>query len=239
MGVHQNKWCEMKTQNSSGKRRCLCFILCLVLFVICINISITALLLYYINVSQPSIGNILLGHDRTYVDGQLIVPKSLTTTAVRSGNEFLHFLGHSNIAIKVLKSHDELGASMDFGKDPGDVQVTANNVAFMNSAKESFMRLESGKNGERSIFLNAEKLHIKGKAKSTTSIQTQGILASEDAKISSPTKSVNVSAADRLTLRSFGGNIQADALNNITMSASQMNIHAKVFIPKVVPEIPE
>ena len=61
-----------------------------------------------------------------------------------------------------------------------------------------------------------------GKAKSTTSIQTQGIVASEDAKISSPTKNVNVSAADRLTLRSFGGNIQADALNNITMSASQV-----------------
>ena len=61
-----------------------------------------------------------------------------------------------------------------------------------------------------------------GKAKSTTSIQTQVIVASEDAKISSPTKNVNVSAADRLTLRSFGGNIQADALNNITMSASQV-----------------
>ena len=65
---------------------------------------------------QPSIGNIFLGHDRTYVDGQLIVPKSLTTTVLRSGHEFLHFLGHSNIAIKVLKRNDELGASIDFGK---------------------------------------------------------------------------------------------------------------------------
>ena len=54
------------------------------------------------------------------------------------------------------------------GKDSGHVQVTANNVAFMNSAKESFMRLESGKNGERSIFLNAEKLQIKGKYVSPT-----------------------------------------------------------------------
>ena len=62
---------------------------------------------------QPSIGNIFLGHDRTYIDGQLIVPKSLTTSVLRSGNEFLHFLGHSNIEIKV---DDGLGAAIDFGK---------------------------------------------------------------------------------------------------------------------------
>ena len=65
---------------------------------------------------QPSIGNIFLGHDRTYIDGQLIVPKSLTTSVLRSGNEFLHFLGHSNIEIKVLKRNDGLGAAIDFGK---------------------------------------------------------------------------------------------------------------------------
>ena len=69
-----------------------------------------------LKIFQPSIGNIFLGHDRTYIDGQLIVPKSLTTSVLQSGNEFLHFLGHSNIEIKVLKRNDGLGAAIDFGK---------------------------------------------------------------------------------------------------------------------------
>ena len=69
-----------------------------------------------LKIFQPSIGNIFLGHDRTYIDGQLIVPKSLTTSILRSGNEFLHFLGHSSIEIKVLKRNDGLGAAIDVGK---------------------------------------------------------------------------------------------------------------------------
>ena len=58
-----------------------------------------------------------------------------------------------------------------------------------------------------------------GKATSLPSIQTNHIHASDDAQISSPTKSLAIDAASDVDLKSFGGNINAYALNNITFSA--------------------
>ena len=54
------------------------------------------------------------------------------------------------------------------------------------------------------------------------SIQTSQIMAKEDAKISSPTKSVSIDAAANLRLSSLGGNLEAFALDNITMSGSEV-----------------
>ena len=122
----------MKIHNSSGKRRCLCFVLSLALLVVCANIGITALLLLHVNVTQvgrthasqrnsrslapnkvtlfqPSVGNIYFGSDRTLVDGHLLVPKSLSTSMLRSGRDPLRLFGDAQLSMAAMPVDNEEG----------------------------------------------------------------------------------------------------------------------------------
>ena len=134
----------MKIYNSSGKRRCLCFVLSLALLVVCANIGITALLLLHVNVTQvgriyshlketltragankvthtylfqPSVGNIYFGSDRTLVDGHLLVPKSLSTSMLRSGRDPLRLFGEAQLSMAAMPVDNEEGSFIDIDGD--------------------------------------------------------------------------------------------------------------------------
>lgn len=57
------------------KKRCLFVVLVFALFIILVDVGITALLLYYINVSKQSVGEIRLNHEQTLINGKLFVKK--------------------------------------------------------------------------------------------------------------------------------------------------------------------
>ena len=67
-------------------------------------------------------------------------------------------------------------------------------------------------------------MHYSGKATSLPSIQTNYIHATDDATLSSPTKSLAIDAAGEVELKSFGGSINAYALDNMTISAPHVRI---------------
>ena len=59
---------------------------------------------------QPSVGNIYFGSDRTLVDGHLLVPKSLSTSMLRSGRDPLRLVGDAQLSMAAMPVDNEEGS---------------------------------------------------------------------------------------------------------------------------------
>ena len=122
----------MKAEKIAAKKRCLCVLMVLGLLVISANMSITALILFYIRVSQvsalklflqeilkltnfqPAVGDILLGVGRTFIDGQLLIAQGLTTSNIQSSDGTLKFASASGFNFDVVQN-DSFTTSFQLG----------------------------------------------------------------------------------------------------------------------------
>lgn len=211
------------------RRRCLCIVLVAALFVILADVGITALLLYYVNLSKHSIGEIQLNYQQTLINGRLFVDKGITTAKMLASGDTLYLISQRHIDIV---SREINGRSGGLHIDKKVALVQADNVNFKNKDGEEYLLL-SKDNMEANINL----LNLKGKARSIPSIQTRSILSSHlsNLRISSPTKDAELTSASTLKLQSSGGGIIAESLSDINFISSNISLYSpQIFLRSIL-----
>jgi len=212
------------------KKRCLFVVLVITLFIILVNVGITALLLYYINVSKQSVGEIRLNHEQTLINGKLFVNKNIVTEKVLAVNNTMHFISQDHIFIESNSGVSGNRGSIFIDKDRTSIQADA--ISFKGSDGIKYLYV-SRENMEANIRL----LNLNGKARSIPSIQSEAILSSplSDLRISSPTRNAEITSAKALRLNSFGGRIDVDSLNDIIFDASKIVFNSnEIYVPNVL-----
>ena len=192
-----------------AKRRCLYCILVLVMFIIAANVGITALLLYYINLSKHSIGDIKLESGRTTINGDLLLEKSLVSELIQTYNGSLQFL--SNEALRMEAKPSALVV------DSNGLLVQASSFSIKNGQKENVLFVSP-----EYVETHFGLVRLHGKAKALESLQAQQVVSSNDMKISSPTKNLQILANQHMELKTTIGGLQVKSLKNIVMEAGKV-----------------
>ena len=192
-----------------AKRRCLYCILVLVMFIIAANVGITALLLYYINLSKHSIGDIKLESGRTTINGDLLLEKSLVSELIQTYNGSLQFL--SNEALRMEAKPSALVV------DSNGLLVQASSFSIKNGQKENVLFVSP-----EYVETHFGLVRLHGKAKALESLQAQQVVSSNDMKISSPTKNLQILANKHMELKTTIGGLQVKSLKNIVMEAGKV-----------------
>lgn len=211
------------------KKRCLCVILVLALFVILVDVGITALLLYYINVSKQSVGEIRLNHEHTLVNGRLFVDKTLVAAKILAFNNTLHLVSQDHIYIE---SHDVNGKSGIIHIDKDVASIQADKITFKNSIGEDYLFVSKD-----NMQANIRRLNLKGNARSIPSIQAESILSSplSNLRISSPTRNAEINSAKTLRLQSFGGRVVVESLSDIYFITTDISMYSEdIYMPNIL-----
>jgi len=204
-----------------AKRRCLYCILVLVMFIIAANVGITALLLYYINLSKHSIGDIKLESGRTTINGDLLLEKSLVSELIQTYNGSLQFLSNEALRMEAKPSALVL--------DSNGLLVQASSFSIKNGQKENVLFVSP-----EYVETHFGLVRLHGKAKALESLQAQQVVSSNDMKISSPTKNLQILANQHMELKTTIGGLQVKSLKNIVMEAGKINLGSRdVFLPEL------
>ena len=78
-------------------------------------------------------GNIYFGSDRTLVDGHLLVPKSLSTSMLRSGRDPLRLFGDAQLSMAAMPVDNEEGSIsvIDIDGENYSIQYLANSYSYL------------------------------------------------------------------------------------------------------------
>lgn len=203
-----------------AKRRCMYGILIGAMFVIVANLSITALLLYYINISKQSIGDIRMESSRTTIGGNLLLEKSLYSKKVSSYNGSLQFL--SGEAMKMASGKSAFILDSDVVMQAGSIKMT-------NSKGQEILYISPNR-----VKTNFRTVKLRGKAQALKSLQAKQIFSPTNMKIASPTKTLKMESAGDLNLRTAIGKLNIEALSTIHMEARNITLGSTdVFMPKL------
>ena len=192
-----------------AKRRCLYCILVLVMFIIAANVGITALLLYYINLSKHSIGDIKLESGRTTINGDLLLENSLVSELIQTYNGSLQFLSNQALRMEAKPSAMVL--------DTNGLLVQASSFSIKNGQKENVLFVSP-----EYVETHFGLVRLHGKAKAVESLQAQQVVSSNNMKISSPTKNLQILANQHMELKTTIGGIQVKSLKDIVMEAGKV-----------------
>ena len=176
-------------------------ILVLVMFIIAANVGITALLLYYINLSKHSIGDIKLESGRTTINGDLLLENSLVSELIQTYNGSLQFLSNQALRMEAKPSAVVL--------DTNGLLVQASSFSIKNGQKENVLFVSP-----EYVETHFGLVRLHGKAKAVESLQAQQVVSSNNMKISSPTKNLQILANQHMELKTtiVQGYIQAKFL---------------------------
>ena len=192
-----------------AKRRCLYCILILVMFIVAANVGVTALLLYYINLSKHSIGDIRLESGRTTISGDLMLEKSLVSELIQSYNGSLMFL--SNQALRMEATPSAMVV------DANGLLMQASSFSIKNAQKENVLFVSP-----EYVETHFGLVRLHGKAKAVESLQAQQVVSANDMKISSPTKNLHILANQKLEVKTSIGDLNILSLKDIVMEAQQV-----------------
>ena len=195
-----------------AKRRCLYCILVLVMFIIAANVGITALLLYYINLSKHSIGDIKLESGRTTINGDLLLENSLVSELIQTYNGSLQFLSNQALRMEAKPSAMVL--------DTNGLLVQASSFSIKNGQKENVLFVSP-----EYVETHFGLVRLHGKAKAVESLQAQQVVSSNNMKISSPTKNLQILANQHMELKTTIGGIQVKSLKDIVMEAGKVSFY--------------
>jgi len=204
-----------------AKRRCLYCILVLVMFIIAANVGITALLLYYINLSKHSIGDIKLESGRTTINGDLLLENSLVSELIQTYNGSLQFLSNQALRMEAKPSAMVL--------DTNGLLVQASSFSIKNGQRENVLFVSP-----EYVETHFGLVRLHGKAKAVESLQAQQVVSSNNMKISSPTKNLQILANQHMELKTTIGGIQVKSLKDIVMEAGKISLGSRdVFLPEL------
>lgn len=210
-----------------AKRRCLYTFLIFIMLLIVANIGITALLLYYINLSKHSIGEIRLDAYRTLINGELLLENGLVTEQISTRNKTLYLLGGG--AIQMESHQNDLLAAF---KLDSQTLLQAEKFSIRNSQGQDVLLLSS-----ELAKAHFRRVQLSGKAQALQSLQTGAVysMPSTTMRIASNTRKLDMFSANSLSLVSTGGNVSVSSLNEIQVTARQILLGAKAVYLKNLP----
>uniref|UniRef100_A0A8C5N6S2 Zeta-sarcoglycan-like n=1 Tax=Gouania willdenowi TaxID=441366 RepID=A0A8C5N6S2_GOUWI len=202
------------------RKRCLYFLLLLLLITMIVNLALTVWIIKVMNLSVGGMGKLQLKQDGIHLEGvgEFLLPLYVNEIQSR-GESLLVLRSEKNVTLNARNRHGQLTGQLTVGPEAVEVQSQRLEVRSGDGAKLLFTA------NEEEMMMSTEKFTVTGSegAVFRHSVETPLIQAraSEDIRLESPTRTLSMEAPRGVEVSAEKGRLKVSGRKDLQLSSTE------------------
>ncbi|KAK2863182.1 hypothetical protein Q5P01_002715 [Channa striata] len=202
------------------RKRCLCFFLLLLLVTMIVNLALTVWIIKVMNFSVDGMGNLQLKKEGIRLEGvsEFLLP--LYVNEIQSRRDSLLVLrSDKNVTLNARNNHSQLTGQLTVGPEAVEAQCQKLEVRSSNGGRLLFTA------DEEEVIMTTDKFTVTGSEGAVFghSVETPLIQAraSEDLKLESPTRTLNMEAPRGVEVSAANGPLKVSGRKDLQLESTE------------------